>query len=92
MTVKAQNKVNRVFVDTLLDNIQKSAAEWSTKKAEDDITDVLATSEYNTALVIKALRDAAYKAGFINMMFVLSACKTEELPYRLQNGKTTAGG
>lgn len=69
----------KIFVSTLIEEIQKHAGDWSTKKSDDGKTDVLDTTEHNTAIVIHALREAAVKSGYISMMFALISCKTEEL-------------
>lgn len=68
----------KILVNRLLDNLQKSASKWSVKKDEQG-NEVLDTTTHNTALVIRALSDAAREAGYISLMFALISCKIDKL-------------
>lgn len=66
----------KLLVNGLLKRLQESNKEWSTKTLDDGSV-VLDTTEHNTAIVMKALRESARESGYISLMLLLLTCKVE---------------
>lgn len=63
----------KILVNSFLKRLQE--AKWSESIAEEG-TKIIDTTDHNTKIVIDALRESAQDANYIQLMLLLTYCKT----------------